>query len=120
MRLSEIKGENTMKIIADLVEYIGKIAMDKKARALFVPSKDSKLPKAEAMLQRVFENLPYLLRTHEKDLYSIFAILNNMEYGEYIKQTGFIQIKNDLTDIFTDDMFKELFLSAKPNVEEKQ
>lgn len=119
MKLSEISGERTLSVIADLTEYIGEIAMDKKAMEFFSPAKDSKAPAHEIALQRIFKNLPYLIRNHEKALYSIFAILNDVDYEEYMKTTNIKRIIQDIKDLWTDEMIKELFTTANPATDEK-
>lgn len=119
MKLAEISGERTLSVIADLMEHIGEIATDKKAMEFFSPAKDKNQSLHEIALQRIFKNLPYLIRNHEKSLYSVFAILNDEEYEEYVKNTNIKRIIQDLKDVWSDEMIKELFTSANPATEEK-
>lgn len=115
MKLAEIEGKRSISVIADLMENIGEIATDKKALEFFKPVENSKLSPAEIGIQRIFGSLPYLLRNHEKALYSILAIVNDVPYDEYVAKTNVIKIGQDVKELLSNEDIKQLFTFAKPS-----
>ena len=120
MKLSNIKGERTLRVMADLLEHIGEIAMDEKALEFFVPQANNskinsktELFNGQSVLSRILKNLPYLIRNHEKALYSICAILDGVEYSKYVENVNMIKIANDIKSLVFDEELKQLFTSAK-------
>lgn len=109
MKLSEIKGERTLKVIADLLEPIGNIVNDKKAL--------ESLQNAEKV--PIITILPELIRTHEDDVYNMLAILDGVSIEEYKENTSMVKIIKDFTDIVKDEDIRELFTSAKATEVEK-
>lgn len=113
MKLSEIKGERAIEIMADLLEYIGEIVADKKALELFEQEKDKKTSPIETMLNKFSKNLPYLLKTHKKSICSIFATLEDMPYEKYLEEMTIPKIILTIKDLMADEELKQLFTSAK-------
>ena len=78
MRLSDIKGDRTLDVIADIIDPIANIAEDSAAAALF---HREKLPEGETpkgfMLQRVRKHLPQLLKGHKGDIIAILAAIES-------------------------------------------
>lgn len=65
MKLSEIKDDKAIDILADLVEPASAIFSDEKIKALFTAEKQD----AKAIVK-------YLLKNHKKEIIEIMAILN--------------------------------------------
>ena len=69
MKLSDIKGERTLDVIAEIIEPIANIAADQTAAALFQRQRcpKGKKPK-EFMLERVKKSAPALIKGHREDI----------------------------------------------------
>ena len=119
MKLSNIKGERTLRVMADLLEHIGEIAMDEKALELITMAQNKKLSSLESIIVNLTKSLPYLLRTHKKAICSIFATLEDKKYDEYIKTLSIPKMVVAIKDIKEDEEFKQLFISARPVKDEK-
>ena len=76
MRLSDIKGDRTLEVIADIIDPIANIAEDEEASAMF---KREKLPDGitanKFLMKRVRKSLPVLLKGHKADI--ILILFNN-------------------------------------------
>lgn len=114
MRLSDVKGERTLDVIADIIDPICNIAEDESASAIF---KRKKLPEGTTakkfLLQRAKKSLPVLLKNHKGDLIAIFAAIEGVSPGEYAESLNLVKLTKDFIDLITDDAFSTLFISAQ-------
>lgn len=114
MKLSDIKGERTFDVIADVIEPIANIAEDEVAteflRRKVVP--DGKTPR-EFAIERAKKSVPVLLKTHKKDLISILATIKGVPAEEYEKSITIGGILHDFVELISDDSFISLFMSAQ-------
>ncbi|MFA5424841.1 MAG: hypothetical protein WC374_13385 [Phycisphaerae bacterium] len=114
MKLSEIRGERAIEVIADLIEPIANIASDPKCGDLFKGKvKDGETPR-EAGIRNLKEKVPYLLRTHKHSIVSILGTLNDVP----VKSLNLFSITKGILDLFNDKELIELFTSAAQSVEE--
>lgn len=112
MRLSNIRGERVFDVIADLIEPIANIAQDEKAAQFFhgVVPKDGQTPE-EAVVEKLRESVPALIRGHRGDLTRILAALNGQEPEEYAEAMTLQSLVGDVYDLLTDRDFLA-FLSS--------
>lgn len=114
MRLSDIKGERTLDVIAEIVDPIANIAGDKELMAAF---KREKLPegvdKNEYLVGRVKKALPKLISGHKRDVISILASIEGVSYGEYAESLNLIRLMKDCTDLLNDPAFIAVFRLAQ-------
>ena len=114
MRLSDIKGECTLDVIAEIIEPIINIATDDVAAAMF---KREKLPEGETakgfLLNRAKKSLPQLLKNHKSDIISILASIEGTSAAEYSEKLNLVKLTKDFIDLMTDEAFTELFISAQ-------
>jgi hypothetical protein len=111
MKLSDIKGERTLEVVADLVEPIANIAQDKETAALF---KKRQVPKGKTPTQffidRVRKSVPSLLRNHKNDMIQILATIEGTDVKDYTENLNMAKLVNDLIELFNDEEFAS-FLS---------
>lgn len=114
MKLSDIKGERTIDLIANLIEPIANIAEDDEAVSFFKkkPLPDGMNPK-KFMLQRAKKSLPALLKSHKKDIITILSSIEGTSYDEYAKTLNLGKLTMDFADLMTDKAITELFISAQ-------
>lgn len=114
MKLSSIKGDRVFDVIADLIDPIASIAADEGAAALF---RREKLPEGQTakdfLLQRARRSLPPLLRGHKGDLIAILAAIEGVPPAAYAGALDMVKLVGDFIDLFTDEAFEELFISAQ-------
>lgn len=114
MRLSDIKGDRTLEVIADVIDPICNIAEDDEAMAMF---RREKLPdgmEVKAFLAaRARKALPALLKKHKGDIIAIFSAVEGVSSEEYKSTLNLVKLSKDIVDLLTDEAFTELFISAQ-------
>lgn len=114
MKLSEVKGERTLDVIADIIEPIANIAEDEVAAELFKKKKPPKGVSAKKYaISRLKKSVPAIVRTHKNDLIAILAAIENVSATEYKESLNMAKIITDVTELLTDDEFVTLFISAQ-------
>ena len=110
MKLSDIKGERTFDVIADIIDPIVTIASDEEAARLFHrdPCPEGMEP-WKFFLQKVKESLPTLIKTHRKELVAILSTIKGVSAEEYVKDLTFASLFSDLTELVTDAEFVSFF-----------
>ncbi len=114
MRLSDISGDRTLEVIAEVIDPLCNIAEDDEAMAMF---RREKLPEGmepkKFLLQRARKSLPVLLKNHKGDIISILAAIAGITPEEYRKALNLIKLTDDVIDLLADEAFEQLFISAQ-------
>lgn len=114
MSLSDIKGERTFEVLADILEPALALAQDSEVAELFQPVKSADVPKgmtAEAyQVQRSAKCLPLMLRKHKAELIAILSSIEGTPKEEYIEKLTMDKLVNDFANMFQDPVMKS-FLS---------
>lgn len=114
MRLSDIKGERTLEVIAEIIDPIANIAEDEAAAALF---RREKLPEGmtakKFLLDRARKSVPAILSGHKGDVIAILSAIEGTNPQTYRDSLNMVKLVKDFTDLLTDEAFGELFISAQ-------
>lgn len=114
MKLSNIKGEIVLDVIADLVAPIANIAIDEEASDLL---RRKPLPEgmtvAQFTAERAKKSVPKLLKGHKDDLIEILATVSLQSKEEYKANMTIMSLIKDTLDILNDEVFGQLFISAQ-------
>lgn len=114
MRLSDIKGDHVLDVIADLIDPICNIAKDEVASELF---RREKLPENVTvkafLLKRFRKAIPTLLRSHKADIIAILSTISETSPDEYSSVLNLPKLFKDCVELLTDDVFIDLFTSAQ-------
>lgn len=106
MKLSDVRGDRTLDVIADLIDPISEIASDPEAAALF---RREKVPEGEDarefFTQRVRRSAPRLLRDHKDDVIAIMATIEGTDPAEYAEGLNLAKLLRDLVELMTDEEF---------------
>lgn len=97
MRLSEIKGERAIEVIADLIDPVSVIASDDEFRQLL--DADKKV-----------DGIKYLLKKHSKEVLTCMAILNDEDPKTY--SPSFVALPAMLLELLNTPELVELFYSG--------
>lgn len=110
MKLSDIKGERTYDVIAELIDPIISIAMDDEASALFRREKcpDGVDPEKFAM-SKVKRGLPKLIKGHKAELSTILATLQGVTVEEYETELSIPKLAGDVLELIGDPEFVSFF-----------
>lgn len=114
MRLSDVKGDRVLDVVADIIEPIANIAEDEKAAALF---KREVRPDGETAnsyaIKRLKKGVPPLIRGHKEDIIAIMAAIEGVTPKEYAAGLDLLRLIKDFTELITDQTFLGLFTSAQ-------
>ena len=114
MKLSEIKGERAVEVIADLIEPIANIAHDYQNFRVADDYRKEGESDQEVAIRAFKEKIPDVMKTHKQDFLNILCTINDTSREELSVMdiiTGVINLANDKD-------FMSLFLSAV-NLEER-
>ena len=114
MKLSDIKGERTLDVIADIIDPIANIAEDEEASNLF---RKERLPegmtKKSFLLQRARKAFPALLKGHKGDIIAILSAIEGTTAEEYTASLNLVKLTKDAIELISDEAFMTLFISAQ-------
>lgn len=103
MKLSEIKGERTLDVIADLVDPVANIAQDKAFMDIVKTKPAEGEDKVSAMVERVRGAIPLLLIEHRDDVVAIMATIEGVTVAEYVESLSLPKLAKDVMDVLTDE-----------------
>ena len=110
MRLSDIKGDRAIDVIANLIEPVARIAEDKEAAKLFRREKLSKGETAMgALLKRIRTSVPLLLRNHKMELIEIMAALEGVPKEAYAEALSVPKLIADILGMLNDNELLSFF-----------
>lgn len=117
MRLSDIRGERVLDVIAEIAAPVINIASDEEALAFFKrrPPKEGQTPQ-EALAERMGQAAPALMKTHRDDLVAILAALDGVTAEEYVEGMTLGSVLVDVFELLTDEAFGD-FLSSQEQTE---
>ena len=114
MKLSDVRGERTLDVIAEIIEPIANIAEDNIASDIF---KRKKLPEGmtakQFALQRIKNSIPALIRNHKNDIVTVLSTIEGISQEEYSESLNLAKLTKDILDLLTDDEFMAFFTSAQ-------
>lgn len=116
MKLSELKGEQAIEVIADLIAPVTSIASDQKNLSIFKKQGSGERSKEE-VAKEMSEKIPTLLKTHKKDVLDILCAFNPDAKPE---EMSVYDIINGVSDLLSDKDFLSLFLSVVKTEDRKQ
>ena len=100
MKLSEIKGEKALDIIADLIDPITNLVQDKKFKATVDKGNQKEVVK-------------FILREHPKDILTVLALVNEEDPATF--QPSLVQLPKMVLDLMSDPDIMSLFKSQGQN-----
>lgn len=117
MKLSELKGEQAIEVIADLIAPVTSIASDQKNLSIFKKQGSGEQRSKEEVAKEMSEKIPTLLKTHKKDVLDILCAFNPDAKPE---EMSVYDIINGVSDLLSDKDFLSLFLSVVKTEGQKQ
>lgn len=112
MKLSDIKGDRVLDVIADTIDPIANMVQDKDVAAMFgrkaVPDG---MDARDFFAERMRKGLPVLLKGHKADIIAILAAVEGVTPGQYAESLDFPKLFTDVMELVTDNAFLD-FLSS--------
>lgn len=114
MKLSDIKGDRVLDVIADIIDPIANMAQDKDVAAMF---KREAVPDGmEAryfFAQRMRKGLPVLLKGHKADIIAVMAAIEGVTPEQYAASLDLPKLFTDVMEIVTDDALLDFLSSSE-------
>lgn len=112
MKLSNIKGDRVLDVIADIIDPIANMVQDKDVAAMFerkaVPEG---MDARDFFAKRMCKGLPVLLKGHKSDIIAILATIEGVAPEQYAASLNLAKLFTDVMELLTDDAFLN-FLSS--------
>lgn len=114
MKLSDIKGDRVLDVIADIIDPIANIAQDKDVAAMF---KREAVPDGmearDFFAKRMRKGLPVLLKGHKADIIAIMAAIEGVTHEQYAASLDFPKLFTDVMELVTDDVLLDFLSSSE-------
>lgn len=114
MKLSDIKGDRVLDVIADVIDPIANMVQDKDVAAMF---KREAVPDGmearDFFAKRMRKGLPVLLKSHKADIIAIMAAIEGVTPEQYAASLDFPKLFTDVMELVTDDAFLDFLSSSE-------
>lgn len=112
MKLSDIKGDRVLDVIADIIDPIANIVQDEDVAAMFerkaVPEG---MDARDFFAKRMRKGMPVLLKGHKADIIAVMAAIEGVTPEQYAASLDFPKLLTDVMELVTDDTLLD-FLSS--------
>lgn len=112
MKLSDIRGDRVLDVIADIIDPIANMVQDKDVAAMFerkaVPEG---MDARDFFAKRMRKGMPVLLKGHKADIIAIMAAIEGVTPEQYAASLDFPKLFTDVMELVTDDALLD-FLSS--------
>lgn len=114
MKLSDIKGDRVLDVIADIIDPIANMVQDKDVTAMF---KREAVPEGmdarDFFAKRMCKGLPVLLKSHKADIIAIMAAIEGVTPEQYAESLDFPKLFTDVMELVADDAFLDFLSSSE-------
>lgn len=114
MKLSDIKGDRVLDVIADIIDPVANMAQDKDVAAMF---KREAVPDGtearDFFAKRMRKGLPVLLKNHKADIIAVMAAIEGVTPEQYTASLDLPKLFTDVMEIVTDDALLNFLSSSE-------
>lgn len=110
MRLSEVKGERTLDVMAAIVEPCANIVQDSEVRKAMVAGKGK--DKTTVAAERLKKVVPLIAVKHRSDALAILSSIEGVTSEEYVAELTMPKLLSDVYELVTDEAFLAFLPSA--------
>lgn len=114
MKLSDIKGDRVLDVIADIIDPIANMAQDKDVAAMF---KREAVPEGmdarDFFAKRMCKGLPVLFKGHKADIIAIMAAIEGVTPEQYTASLDFPKLFTDVMELVTDNALLDFLSSSE-------
>lgn len=116
MKLSEIRGENAMDVLADILEPAGVIMSDKEVADGI---RNIVKKTGERSNKNRMKTVSMILRKYKREVIQILAATEQKSVDEYIKEVNVISLPLKLLEVFNDEELMSFFSPQEQTTSEK-
>jgi hypothetical protein len=112
MKISDIRGEAVVDVVADLIAPVTNIMTDPALRELFGPRVVADGEDANKVaLDRLTAGVPDIIKGHKKDVVAILAAVNGEDADTYAERLSVYTLVQDVSEVLTDEELVNFFAS---------
>lgn len=110
MKLSDIKGDACLDVLADITGPVIALAQDEDVKALFSGNGCPEgADRYQYATEQVKKGLPKLVKAHKAEVIKILAALDGKAPEEYAKELTLAKLMADIVELLTDEDFGSFF-----------
>jgi hypothetical protein len=110
MKLSDVKGERTFEVIADIIGPISTIAADEDAMRLFnTGDKPDDMTNWQWFIERARTSVPVLMRNYSDEFCQIMSAIEGTDKDEYKEGLSIPKLLSDVISLVTDSELVTFF-----------
>lgn len=110
MKLSDIKGDACLDVLADITGPVIVLAQDEDVKALFSGNGCPEgADRYQYATEQVKKGLPKLVKAHKAEVIKILAALDGKAPEEYAKELTLAKLMADIVELLTDEDFGSFF-----------
>lgn len=114
MKLSDIKGDRVLDVIADIIDPIANMVQDKDVAAMFkCEAVPDGMEARDFFAKRMCKGLPVLLKGHKSDIIAILATIEGVAPEQYAASLNLAKLFTDVMELLTDDAFVNFLSSSE-------
>lgn len=114
MKLSDIKGDRVLDVIADIINPIANMVQDKDVAAMF---KREAVPDGmearDLFAKRMCKGLPVLFKSHKTDIIAVMAAIEGVTPEQYAKSLDLPKLFTDVMELVTDNALLDFLSSSE-------
>lgn len=104
MRLSDVRGERTLEVIADIIEPLARIAKNPDVMRLFDGrNRPEGMTDGEYFANRAVKAIPAMLRDNRADVIEVLAAIDGVDPADYLASLTMPKLLRDVYETVTDD-----------------
>jgi len=111
MRLSDVKGERSADVVADVIAFVCALGSEEEINALLAPRKGKKAQNNTEFARAFY---PTVFKKYKKELYEALGSIEGCGAKAYAAKADPATLFNDFAGLLSDPMFQELFPSRTP------
>ena len=114
MKLSDIKGDRVLDVIAEVIDPNANMVKDKDVAAMYKRAAVTDGMEArDFFAKRMRKGLPVLLKSHKTDIIAVMAAIEGVTPEQYAASLDFPKLFTDVMELVTDDAFLNFLSSSE-------
>lgn len=110
MKLSDIKGDACLDVLADITGPVIALAQDKEVKDLFSGEGcPDGVDRYQYAAEQVRKGIPKLVKSHKDEFIQILAALDGKAPDEYANELTLAKLMADIVELLTDEDFGSFF-----------
>lgn len=112
MKLSEVKGERTLDVVASIIKPVCEIMRDDNVKNFMAKDLGENETPGQAFARKMQAYAPQLIADHKQSIIEILAAIEGVSPSEYMESLNLAKLFVDVTELMSDTTFTDFLASA--------